>query len=617
MEAKLIQIYNDLKRYSEEYYDLNKDSKLSDEDYDNLEQEFFDIYEELDDSLKEKYQKLYDDVDTGKFKIIEEQENKTLQLSIEKIKSTDNENALQTVKNCHNIVKRLLNISNLTKSDVLKNKVFWCPKFDGISLKIYKTLITTQILTRGGQDVTKILYNNKDIQKAINYMMNKQIDVIHGELLLSKRIFNEKYSDKYTNPRNAVVGVLKENPDDLSFLFYTDGTNRLFNNLYLDLSEQDIQNMWNRYYTYYKSDDYPFMVDGIVFTSIVSEQKLTSENSQYPNNFIALKFPVSIVKTEVLDIDWTIKKSGKYTPVLKVKPVYIDGSTIEFVSAYSYHKLKEFKCGIGSIINITKGNDIIPKVVKTIKPSLDYKLPENIKLDGKHIFTTDNNDIEITDNYKFTRGLISLGIQGIGDTIASNLGEKIFNNDIIEIFNVQKKVDVIGYLGVDSANYSKFSEVYNIKKLTLDKLIFMLQFPSCGDVLSRRCAEIITKINTDTTGMNKSVLHNVCQGEGFQKIKESIQRLKEYGVSVIKPIVVNEDTITYEMTGTPPSNLFKNKVDFVSKMTEKYPNSNHLPLTKTTTILFTDDLNSSSSKMNKARKYNIRIVLYKDYGNFL
>lgn len=613
METKFLQIYDDLKRYSEEYYDLTKDSKLSDEDYDNLEQEFFDIYDSFNTTLKEKYRKQYDDVNDGKFKIIEKQENKSLQLSIEKIKSTDNENALQTVKNCHNIVRRLLSIPNLYKSDTFKNKVFWCPKFDGISLKITKTLISTQILTRGGQDVTKILYNNKDIQRAFRYMEDKQIGIIHGELLLSKNIFKAQYADKYANPRNAVVGVLKENPEDLNFLYYTDGTNQLFNKMYEVLSEQDIQNMWNRYYNYYKSDDYPYMVDGIVFTSIVTEQQLTAENSQYPNNFIALKFPASIVQTEVLDIDWTIKKSGKYTPVLKVKPVFIDGSTIEFVSAYSYHKLKEFKCGIGSIINITKGNDIIPKVVKTIKPSLDYKLPENIKLDGKHIFTTDSNDIEITDNYKFTKGLISLGIQGIGDIIASNLGNRIFNNDIIEIFNNRKKADVIELLGIDSANYSKFSEVYNIKKLTLDKFIFMLQFPSCGDVLSRRCAEIITKINMDTIGMNKSVLQNVCQGDGFRKIQESIKRLKEYGVIVIKPVVINEDTITYEMTGNPPSNLFKNKAEFVQKMSEKYPNSNHLSLTKTTNILFTDDLNSSSSKMNKARKYNIKIMLYKDY----
>lgn len=613
METKFLQIYDDLKRYSEEYYDLTKDSKLSDEDYDNLEQEFFDIYDSFEDEIKEKYQKQYDDINDGKFKIMEKQENKSLQLSIEKIKSTDNENALQTVKNCHNIVRRLLSIPNLHKSDTFKNKVFWCPKYDGISLKITKTLISTQILTRGGQDVTKILYNNRDIQRAFKYMEDKQIGTIHGELLLAKNIFKDKYADKYANPRNAVVGVLKENPEDLNFLYYTDGTNQLFNKMYLDLSEQDIQNMWNRYYNYFKSDDYPYMIDGIVFTSIVSEQQLTAENSQYPNNFIALKFPASIVQTEVIDIKWTIKKSGKYTPVLKVKPVFIDGSTIEFVSAYSYHKLKEFKCGIGSIINITKGNDIIPKVVKTIKPSLDYKLPENIKLDGKHIFTTDSNDIEITDNYKFTRGLISLGIQGIGDTIASNLCNDIFNNDIIEIFNNQKKADVIEYLGVDSSNYSKFSEVYNIKKLTLDKLIYMMQFKDCGDVLSRRCANIITKQDMDTTGMNKSVLQNVCQGEGFRKIQESIKRLKEYGVTVIKPVIINENTLTYEMTGNPPSNLFKNKNDFVNKMSEKYPNSNHLSLTKTTNILFTDDLNSSSSKMNKARKYNIKIMLYKDY----
>lgn len=140
METKFLQIYDDLKRYSEEYYDLTKDSKLSDEDYDNLEQEFFDIYDSFDTTLKEKYQKQYDDVNDGKFKIIEKQENKSLQLSIEKIKSTDNENALQTVKNCHNIVRRLLSIPNLYKSDTFKNKVFWCPQMEIVWEKIFVPL---------------------------------------------------------------------------------------------------------------------------------------------------------------------------------------------------------------------------------------------------------------------------------------------------------------------------------------------------------------------------------------------------------------------------------------------------------------------------------------------
>ena len=50
-------------------------------------------------------------------------------------------------------------------------------------------------------------------------------------------------------------------------------------------------------------------------------------------------------------------------------------------------------------------------------------------------------------------------------------------------------------------------------------------------------------------------------------------------------------------------------------METKYPQYSHGILTKETSLLITDDLSGNSGKMNKARKYNIRIVTYNQILN--
>lgn len=627
---ELLDIYDKLVLYNQEYYDINNiETTVDDDEYDELEESFLSMYNRLKDNTEfnglpnyQKITELYNNIISGKNKIIDT-ENISVMVSIEKIASSNNKNATECVANIRNIYKRLLSIQNINESH--KNDIILSPKYDGIAIKL---IIVNQnihkILTKGGQDITDLLINHKDV--SINRFLDNngkiKYSIIHGELVVSKEIFNQKYSDEYKNPRNSVVGILKQNPSDLTFIPCTDGVNTIIDkklNPYVIVNPTDeyLKNLYGLYQNQFKSDNFPYQVDGIVFSSIVNEQYIP-ENSQYPNNLVALKFPSEIKITKVLGINWTIKKSGKLTPVLTIIPTEIDGSTISEVSCYSYNMLTKFKCGVGSTIVITKGNDIIPKVVVCVTQSKEYNLPHNTKIIGKHLFIDENiteNKEKLNEsiNFKFVNALKSLNIDGIGNTIASNLGDKVFNNDILEVFNVENKMKLVEYLKNDSAIYRKFSEIYKLKKISLDKLIYMLQFTDCGVVLSRRCAEIITKINTDTTGLNKSVVMSVCSGDGFKRIQESIAKLRLYGVQVIKPIMISDDTINYEMTGNPPKSLCSNKSEFVKLMENKYPNSNHTTLTKNTTILFTDDLNSNSSKMNKARKYNVKIKLYQEY----
>ena len=64
------------------------------------------------------------------------------------------------------------------------------------------------------------------------------------------------------------------------------------------------------------------------------------------------------------------------------------------------------------------------------------------------------------------------------------------------------------------------------------------------------------------------------------------------------------------MSNAPVSGITKE--EFVKRLKEKMPNAIHTTLTKTTNYLVVDTLSATSSKANKARKYNIPMITYED-----
>ena len=269
-----------------------------------------------------------------------------------------------------------------------------------------------------------------------------------------------------------------------------------------------------------------------------------------------------------------------------------------------YQNLKNAHIGIGSQIQITKSGDIIPIVEKVLSRSNDIPMPkEDFTIKGKHLVAIDDTE-SIT--YKFILGLKLLQLDGIGPVIAEQIGS-VVDYDIIQLFNTQNKPKLINILGTGGV-WNNFEKFYQIKTIGLDLLIELLQFDRCGKTLSKKFAELILKESNDTTGIDKNVLNNVCRGDGFKKINESMRLLSTFGVKVIKPIKINDETISFEMSGSPTNGMTKQ--DFIIGMKQKFPNSTHTTLTKDTKYLFVDSLISSASKLNKARKYNTKIVTY-------
>ena len=588
-------------RASQIYYDINESEDiLTNEEFDELTEKLIEKY----NTPQSEEQNFIIGVvrggiqlHTGDFLIPENKSQiNTSQISLKKIKYNGSKTIMET--------KKFLSTGIYNQNE---HKLFLSPKLDGISLKI-KTQPELLIQTRGGQNVTNELKSNLDIIALLSKLNDTKHTIVHGELVIDKKVFKEKYSDEYENPRNCIVGVLKTNPNDLRFIVCTDGlqpANINFNiwkelTPGINLEQYFIQN--------FKNDVFPFQVDGMVIGHKLKSESEFQVKNNYPLNMVAIKFKAESVQTEITDIEWTIKKSGKLTPILHVKPIFLDGSTVTKASGYSYHTLKSKRIGIGSQITIHKSGDIIPTVDRVLSRSTKWNLPTDIdwQEDGKHIKTIQNTETQ--QSQKFILGLKLLQLDGIGPVISEKIGQ-IVEYDIIRLFDTNFKPDIKILLGSDSANWSRFEQFYNIKTIPLDQLIEMLQIDNCGKTLSRKFAEIMIGKQVDTKGMNKQLLKDVCSSGGKYNtlVKESMNKLKQYGIKVIKPIEVSEDSFSFEMSGE-----FKkmSKNDFVIELKKSKPNWVHSTLNKNTNYLIVDDLNTNTSKANKARKYNIKIITY-------
>lgn len=483
------------------------------------------------------------------------------------------------------------------------------PKFDGCALKIVWDLQTKEIKniqSRGGLDVTQLLSNNQDIRRTIIY--NQAI--VCGELICKRSTFDLMYSENYANPRNFVGSLIKQKSiessvvDSLSFIPYSNGIEQL-GECWNDLQLKDGLRLSNyRAFFTTDSDWNDYEQDGLVVSVRLEDYPLTSRpvKGNYPLNMVAVKFKPKSIIVKVIGIEWNQKKSGKLIPTVCIQPTELDGSVISRTAGFNYGYIKTNRVGIGSEIEIIKSGDIIPYIVRTITPSDDIPMPDcKYQTNGIHLIGIDTEE---TKKFKFLNACKILQLSGVGPVNADFIGIVVDYNPI-ELFNKDK--------WFEPALVEIKSQLETIKSIRLDLLVEMLQFDGVGHKLANVCAQIMCKQKSvgNFSNIPQKVIQTVLSASGVRNVQEVIEKLKSYGVTVMKPLDT-ENSFTYELTGNPPG---MKKKDFMHAMETKYPQYAHGILTKETSLLITDDLSGNSSKMNKARKYNVRIVTYNQILN--
>ena len=110
-----------------------------------------------------------------------------------------------------------------------------------------------------------------------------------------------------------------------------------------------------------------------------------------------------IVESKVIDVVWSKTQYGYVKPKIKMQPVKIGGVKIQYATAHNAKYIKDNKIGIGSVIQVVRSGDVIPKVHKVVKQATEAKMPSsdmNVKWNssGVDLILVDKNNDETVKN---------------------------------------------------------------------------------------------------------------------------------------------------------------------------------------------------------------------------
>ncbi|MEI6478991.1 MAG: NAD-dependent DNA ligase LigA, partial [bacterium] len=127
----------------------------------------------------------------------------------------------------------------------------------------------------------------------------------------------------------------------------------------------EVISFWKKWQTLSKKEDY--WIDGIVIK--VNEKKfqdVLGYTGKAPRWGIAFKFPAEEVTTVVEDIIFQIGRTGVITPVAKLEPVSVAGSTVSRATLHNEDEIRRLGLKIGDTVILRKAGDVIPDVVKVL-----------------------------------------------------------------------------------------------------------------------------------------------------------------------------------------------------------------------------------------------------------
>jgi len=275
------------------------------------------------------------------------------------------------------------------------------PKVDGISVSLlYADGALRRAVTRGdgrsGDVITKQVAHLGTVPTKLNGVGSGELE-IRGELywpLTEFARFNATLEKPLINPRNGCAGMMKrKDPTGLeetgirSFFYqvaWDDGaefpsTQRemlqwladrgadvYLSEVFQTDSEDDALQFCEDYQARRGALNYD--IDGMVIK--VDDLRLYAHlgaTGHHPHWGIAYKFPPERKPTELLDIEVSVGKSGKLTPVAILEPVFVSGTTVSRASLHNFVELERKDVRVGDTVLVEKAGEIIPQVVEVDK----------------------------------------------------------------------------------------------------------------------------------------------------------------------------------------------------------------------------------------------------------
>lgn len=277
------------------------------------------------------------------------------------------------------------------------------PKVDGVAVSVrYENGLLQHAVTRGdgrvGDDITQNLKTIRRLPIRLPKDVPQTFEV-RGEVYMKRADFDRLNREReeagealYANPRNTTAGSLKQLDSretakrSLSVIFYgigDSGEARL--NAHTDihrlLKEAGLP-MADHVWSCETADEVidairdldakrkllPYDTDGAVLkVDSFADQRQLGATSKAPRWAIAYKYQAEQAETRLLAVDIQVGRTGALTPVARLEPVFLSGSTVSNATLHNFEEIERKDIRVGDYVIIEKAGEIIPAVISVNK----------------------------------------------------------------------------------------------------------------------------------------------------------------------------------------------------------------------------------------------------------
>ena len=270
-------------------------------------------------------------------------------------------------------------------------------KIDGISIVLYyEDGLLRRAVTRGngfvGNDVTA---NVKTIGSVPLRLTEPVTLAARGEIYLPKNSFeklNKEMEPPYANPRNLAAGTIRRIKSSETAKIPLDIF--VYEGFFEDQPDEQkeinsrLRNLGfrvNPRYSFFQTpeelrayiecstaerDGLDYEIDGLVIkVNEIAEREALGYTGHHPRWAIAYKFESAQGTTLLKDIDIQVGRTGRITPVGRVEPVQIGGSTVSNVTLHNQEYISMLEAAPGDTVSISRRGDVIPAVEEVVEKS--------------------------------------------------------------------------------------------------------------------------------------------------------------------------------------------------------------------------------------------------------
>jgi len=416
-------------------------------------------------------------------------------------------------------------------------------KFDGLAVNLrYERGVLVQAATRGngetGEDVTQNVRTIRQIPlRLAGEGASAEVLEVRGEVYMRRddfealnerqRAANEK---TFVNPRNTAAGAIRQlDPElvrqrPLSFFAYGIGETRGWDIPATHAGMLDALKAYGlpvnedravvrgaeglvRFHREIgaKRDALPFDIDGVVYKVNSRElQRRLGFVSREPRWAVAHKYPAQEQVTRLDRIEIQVGRTGKLTPVAKLEPVFVGGTTVSNATLHNLFEMRRKGIRVGDQVIIRRAGDVIPEVVGKVEAKRaayvpNFRMPKACPVCGSDVVREKGGIDHRCSGGIFCpaqrkqallhfAGRRAMDIEGLGDKLVDQLVDGAIVTSLPGLYKLGvAKLTALERMG-DRSALNLVDALEKSKRTTLARFLFALGIRQVGETTAKDLA---------------------------------------------------------------------------------------------------------------------------------